>query len=106
MDWPILSTVTFIPLVGALFILLIRGDEAVVARNARWVALWASLITFVVSLLIWAGFDPGNSGFQFTERLEWLPDYGIAYMMGVDGISVFFVLLSLAVIRRQFTGRT
>ena len=64
-----------------------RGDEQQVARNARYVALWTSLITFVVSLLIWAGFDPGTAAFQFVEKREWLPDWGIGYQMGVDGIS-------------------
>ena len=57
-DWPLLSLVTFLPLAGALFIALTRGEEQQVAKNARYVALWTSLITFVVSLLIWAGFDP------------------------------------------------
>ena len=93
-DLPILSLVTFLPLVGAFFILLIRGDEAVVARNARNVALWTSLITFLLSLELWFSFDRGTANFQFVERVEWLPEFGIAYHMGVDGISVLFVLLS------------
>ncbi|MEX2298368.1 MAG: NADH-quinone oxidoreductase subunit M, partial [Dongiaceae bacterium] len=93
-DLPILSLVTFLPLVGAFFILLIRGDEAVVARNARNVALWTSLITFLLSLELWFSFDRGTSNFQFVERVAWLPEFGIAYHMGVDGISVLFVLLS------------
>ena len=93
-DWPLLSLVTFLPLAGAFFIAVTRGDEQQVARNARYVALWTSLITFVVSLLIWAGFDPGTAAFQFVEKREWLPDWGIGYHMGVDGISMWFVLLS------------
>ena len=56
-DWPILSIVTFLPAVGAAFIFLIRGDDAIVARNARNVALWTTLITFAVSILLWTGFD-------------------------------------------------
>ena len=63
-DWPLLSLVTFLPLVGALMILLTRGDEAVVARNARFVALWTSLVTFLISLLVWANFDNRDAGFQ------------------------------------------
>jgi NADH-quinone oxidoreductase subunit M len=93
-SWPLLSLVTFLPLVGAVFILTIRGDEAIVARNARYVALWTSLITFVLSLFIWFGFDRGTAEFQFVEKVEWLPAYGISYHMGVDGISMLFVLLS------------
>jgi NADH-quinone oxidoreductase subunit M len=92
--FPILSLVTFLPLVGAFIILMVRGEDAVVARNARWTALWTSLITLVISLILWARFDRGSAEFQFVERLEWLPEYGVAYHMGVDGISILFVLLS------------
>ena len=92
--WPILSLTIFLPLLGAAFIACVRGEPAVVARNARAVALWTSLITFVLSLFLWTGFDRGNPGFQFVERTEWMPGYEIAYHVGVDGISVLFVLLS------------
>ncbi len=91
---PWLSLVTFLPLVGALFILVVRGDAESVARNARFVALWTSLCTFLISLVLWFGFDSANAGFQFEERAEWLPTFGITYHMGVDGVSVLFVLLS------------
>jgi NADH-quinone oxidoreductase subunit M len=93
-DLPILSLVTFLPLVGAFLILLVRGEPAVVARNARNVALLTSLVTFVVSLTLWFGFDRSSADFQFVEKAEWMPQFGIAYHMGVDGISVLFVLLS------------
>ncbi|MBI4182633.1 MAG: NADH-quinone oxidoreductase subunit M [Proteobacteria bacterium] len=93
-DWPILSLVTFLPLVGAFFILVIRGPEEVVARNARSVALWTSLITFILSLGLWVNFDTTTADYQFVEKLEWLPAFNISYHMGVDGISVFFVILS------------
>ena len=93
-DWPLLSLVTFLPLVGAGFILLIRGDEAIVAQNARAVALWTSVVTFLLSLLILASFDNSQAGFQLVERHEWLPGFGIDYHLGVDGISLWFVLLS------------
>jgi NADH-quinone oxidoreductase subunit M len=92
--WPILSLTTFLPLVGAVFILLVRGEPEVVARNARNVALWTSVITFVLSLFIWFNFDPANPGFQMVERADWIPAFDIGYHMGVDGISVLFVLLS------------
>jgi len=93
-DWPLLSLVTFLPLVGAGFIMLIRGDEAIVAQNARAVALWTSVVTFFLSLLILASFDSSQASFQLVERREWLPGFGIDYHMGVDGISLWFVLLS------------
>jgi NADH-quinone oxidoreductase subunit M len=93
-DWPILTLTTFLPLVGALFILVIRGDAEAVARNARFVALWTSLATFVVSLLILTRFDPANPGFQMVEEYQWLPQLGINYIKGVDGISLWFILAS------------
>lgn len=93
-SWPLLSLVTFLPLVGAGFILIIRGDQAVVARNARYVALWTSLITFVLSLFLWFGFDRGTADFQFVEKAVWIPYFNASYHMGVDGISMPFVLLS------------
>ncbi len=93
-DFPWLSVITFAPLVGVFFILLIRGDEEIVARNARWVALWVSLITFIVSLGIWINFDNSTAAFQFEEKAVWMPALGLAYHMGIDGISMFFVLLS------------
>ncbi len=93
-DFPILSLVTFIPLAGAVFILTLREEEQIVARNARWVALSASGLTFVLSLLLWTHFDRSTADFQFVEKVEWIPEYGISYHMGVDGISVMFVLLS------------
>jgi len=88
--------VTFLPLVGAGFILTTRGDEAVVARNARNIALWTSLIDFALSLLLWLQFDPNTADFQFVERADWvtLGGFQFAYHMGIDGISLFFVLLS------------
>jgi NADH-quinone oxidoreductase subunit M len=93
-DLPILSLVTFLPLIGAFFIFIIRGEEEVVARNARNVALLVSGITFLLSLELWFGFDRTTAAFQYVELVQWLPDYGITYHMGVDGISVLFVLLS------------
>jgi NADH-quinone oxidoreductase subunit M len=94
--WPLLTLVTFLPLVGVGFILTTRGDEAVVARNARNIALWTSLIDFVMSLLLWIQFDPSTADFQFVERANWvtLGGFQFTYHMGIDGISLFFVLLS------------
>ena len=93
-SWPIISLVTFLPTIGALAILLIRGDQQTVARNARATALWTSIATFIVSIFLWVGFDTLTADFQFVEKIAWIPSFGINYHMGVDGISVFFVLLS------------
>ncbi|MBV9251805.1 MAG: NADH-quinone oxidoreductase subunit M, partial [Acetobacteraceae bacterium] len=92
--FPILSLITWLPLVGCLVIMSVRGDQETIDSNARWAALWTSLIVFVLSLVLWVQFDPGESGFQFIENVSWLPEYGVGYKMGVDGISVLFVLLS------------
>ncbi|MBN8890670.1 MAG: NADH-quinone oxidoreductase subunit M [Rhodospirillales bacterium 70-18] len=94
--FPLLSLLTFLPLAGAVVIMSVRGDEATVAANARWTALWTSLIVFALSLILWVRFDPSDPGFQFVEQASWLPQWGITYKMGVDGISVLFVLLSTA----------
>ena len=94
--WPLLSLVTFLPLVGVAFIMMARGEDAVVARNARFIALWTSLIVFALSVLLWIEFDPDTAAFQFVERANWvtLGGFTITYHMGIDGISLFFVLLS------------
>ena len=92
--FPILSLITWLPLVGCLVIMMVRGDEATVASNARWTALWTSLLVLVLSLVLWVKFDPSEAGFQFNESVTWLPEYHVGYSMGVDGISVLFVLLS------------
>jgi len=94
-DWPILSIVTFLPLAGVLFILMVRSSNPDdVAGNARWIALWTSLAAFVISLALWLGFDTTTAGFQFVEKVDWIPQWNIAYHLGVDGISMLFVLLS------------
>ncbi|MBX3580004.1 MAG: NADH-quinone oxidoreductase subunit M [Rhizobiaceae bacterium] len=92
-DWPILSTVTFLPLVGAFLILLIRDDSRGARRNIRNVALLTTVFTFALSLFIWVGFDKTDPNFQMVEKVAWL-DSGISYHMGVDGISMLFVILT------------
>ncbi len=92
-DWPILSTVTFLPLVGVLFLLFIRDDSDNARRNVRAITLLTTIVTFVVSLFVWIGFDNSQAGFQMVEKHDWL-DSGISYHMGVDGISMLFVILT------------
>ncbi|TDL91097.1 NADH-quinone oxidoreductase subunit M [Meridianimarinicoccus aquatilis] len=89
----LLSIVTFLPAVAALILaLFLRGDDADARRNAKWVALAATVLTFLLSIFIYTGFDPENTGFQFVEERPWI--LGFTYKMGVDGISVLFVLLT------------
>ncbi|WP_438980539.1 NADH-quinone oxidoreductase subunit M [Lentibacter sp.] len=89
----LLSIVTFIPALAALILaLFLRGNDEAAARNAKWVALIATSITFLVSLFILSGFDSSDTGFQMVEEREWL--MGLKYKLGVDGISVLFVMLT------------
>jgi len=95
MTWPVLSVVTFLPLVGAALVYLSRGDDEAARGNARWIALWTTLITFAVSLILVWRFDAADPGFQFVEKAPWL-GATITYHMGVDGISLPFVILTTA----------
>ncbi len=90
---PILSFVTFLPLLGALFIFSIRGEDLMVERNARAVALLTTLVTFLVSLVLWINFDNSTANFQFVENYPWLGET-ITYRMGIDGISLLFIILT------------
>jgi NADH-quinone oxidoreductase subunit M len=85
----LLSLVTFLPAAFALAIATLNKESR---GNARWLALWGTLLTFALSLLIWIGFDKSNPGFQFVEEAAWLGP--IKYKMGVDGISMLFVILT------------
>ncbi|CTQ33587.1 NADH-quinone oxidoreductase subunit M [Jannaschia rubra] len=89
----LLSIVTFTPLVAAAILaLFLRGNDEAAQRNAKWLALGATGFTFFVSIFVLAGFEPNAPGFQFLEDREWL--FGLHYRMGVDGISVLFVMLT------------
>jgi len=92
--WPILSAITFLPLLGAgAIVLFARGSKEAVAGNARWIALVTTIVAFALSLVIWARFDGHTAAFQFVERADWLAP-GIGYHMGVDGISMLFIVLT------------
>lgn len=93
-NFSVLSAITFLPLLGAIFVLFIRGQADDVARNAKSAALLFSSATFALSLYMYLHFDPTSADFQFVESAKWFPTLGIGYKMGIDGISVFFVLLS------------
>ncbi len=89
----ILSGLIFLPLVGAAFILALRGDDEATRRNVRWAALITTVATFILSLVAWDRFDPANPAFQLIEQKTWLGET-ILYKLGVDGISMPFVLLT------------
>ncbi|MGD0763284.1 MAG: NADH-quinone oxidoreductase subunit M [Roseiarcus sp.] len=89
----ILSGLLVLPLAGAACILLLRGDDEASKNNARWIALWATLIAFGLSLVAWARFNPALSGFQLVEQRDWF-SHAILYKLGVDGVSMPFVLLT------------
>ena len=89
----LLSLTTFIPLLGAIILaLFLRGDDGAAQSNAKWVAMATTVATFLVSLFILFGFDASNTDFQMVEERDWL--MGMNYKMGVDGISVLFVMLT------------
>src|SRR5437667_3847022 len=92
-SWPVIFVILVLPLVGALFIMLVRGEGEAESRNARWVALYTTLITFAISLVLVWRFDSGSREFQFVEKRDWLGGT-ISYHMGVDGISLPFVILT------------
>jgi len=89
--FPILSIITFLPLLGVVFILLTKGENA--DRNAKNAALWVTVFTFFASLILWFNFDKTTADFQFVETASWFGD-NITYHMGIDGISILFVMLT------------
>ena len=91
-NW-ILSALLIIPIIGALLILTLRGEDEAAKSNARWISLWATLITFGLSLMAWGQFDTAKPGFQLVETHDWF-SHVILYKLGVDGISMPFVLLT------------
>ncbi|WP_395539758.1 NADH-quinone oxidoreductase subunit M [Neotabrizicola sp. sgz301269] len=89
----LLSIITFLPLVAAAILaLFLRGDDAAARQNAKWLAMFATIVTFLASLFLLAEFDPSNTGFQFVVEKPWI--LGFSYKMGVDGISILFVMLT------------
>jgi NADH-quinone oxidoreductase subunit M len=93
MDWPVLSVVTFLPLLGVAAILLAKGEDAAASKYARYAALWTTIVTFLVSLLVPFNFVQADSAFQFVEYHSWLGGYA-NYRMGVDGISMPLIILT------------
>jgi len=93
MSWPILSTLLIIPVFGSIITLLINSNDDIGRRNIKTVALYASIVNFIVSLLLWVNFDIATSSFQYVEQYYWLSE-NITYHVGVDGISIFLIILT------------
>src|SRR5580765_2097453 len=92
----LLSTIVFLPLLGALLVLLAggRGDRPEREGTVRTLALAVSLVAFAATLVLWWRFNPADPDFQFVESRAWLPQFGISYHLGVDGISLFLIVLT------------
>ena len=93
MNFPILSAIIFIPLIGALFILLTKGSEKNTEKNSKNVAIFSSLSNFFLSMFLWYSFDSTTSDFQFIEKRNWIDGF-INFQLGVDGISILFIVLT------------
>jgi len=93
MNFPILSTIIFIPLVGSLFILITKGSDKNVEKNSKYVAIFTSVTNFLLSLFLWYSFDRSTSNFQFVEEKVWMDGF-INFKLGIDGISILFILLT------------
>ena len=94
MDWPVLSILIFQPLIGAFFVCLVRGDRELVTSNVKAVGLWSTGITFLLACFLWFQFDANVPNFQFLEERAWIPSLGISYLLGIDGISIIFIILT------------
>ena len=94
MNFPILSLLILLPLVGAAWAMMAPGDEAARANNARWTALIVTLAEFVLGVMLWLSFDTGSAAFQFVEKLDLFAPY-LSWHLGVDGIAMLLIMLSV-----------
>ncbi|MFN8059610.1 MAG: NADH-quinone oxidoreductase subunit M [Vicinamibacterales bacterium] len=92
--FPILTVIVFLPLVGALLLLLVNNRDGQRDHVVHQLALAVSLAVFALTLVLWSQFDGGSAEFQFVERHPWLPQFGIDYHVGVDGISIWLIVLT------------
>ena len=93
MDFPILSSIILLPSVGALFLFFIKGSEGKSLLTIKYVALFVTITNFIISIYLWYLFDESSSNFQFIEDKEWLDGF-INYKVGIDGISILFIILT------------
>jgi len=97
MNFPILSAVTFLPLIGSIFIFLIKDSSDKSINNAKYVAIFTSFVNFLLSIFLWLSFDTSTADFQFIENRQWVRGY-FNFKFGVDGISILFILLTTFII--------
>ena len=93
MDFPILSSLILLPIVGALFILISKSSDTYKFKSSKYVALFVSFVNFFISIYLWYIFDPNSTEFQFVENRLWLQGF-VNYKIGIDGISILFIILS------------
>jgi len=91
MHIPLLSLLVFLPLSGVVFLTLVKNSDV---RNAKAVALWISCLNLVLALVMWSQFDSANAHFQFVEKYNWIENMRCSYHLGVDGLSIYFILLT------------
>ena len=97
MNFPILSSITFLPLIGAFFVFLSKSDSNQVNKGAIYVSLFTSFANFFLVLFLWYSFDNTSSNFQFVEVSVWISGF-IKFKFGIDGISILFILLTAFII--------
>ena len=93
MNFPILSSLILLPLIGALFLLFSTDKDYERYKYLKYVALFTSFVNFLISIYLWYLFDSSTSSFQFVEDKEWLKGF-INYKVGIDGISILFIILN------------
>jgi NADH-quinone oxidoreductase subunit M len=93
MNFPILSSLILLPLIGALFLLFSKDKDYQNTSTMKYVALFTSFVNFLISIYLWYLFDSSTSSFQFIEDKEWLKGF-INYKVGIDGISILFIILT------------
>ena len=91
MNIPLLSLLIFLPLIGVVFLVLVKGNSV---RNAKAVALWISCLDLILALVMWSQFDTSNPNFQFVEKHSWIESMRCSYHLGIDGLSIYFILLA------------
>ncbi|MAV57063.1 MAG: NADH-quinone oxidoreductase subunit M [Pelagibacteraceae bacterium TMED247] len=93
MNFPILSSITFLPLVGALFVFLTQSEKREKNFGAIYIAIFTTIVNFLITLFLWSSFDNQSSDFQFVEEFSWISGF-IKFKFGIDGISLLFILLT------------
>ena len=97
MNFPILSSITFLPLIGAFFVFLTRSEKTEKNNGAIYISIFTSFLNFFISLFLWYSFDTKTSEFQFVEEIDWISGF-IKFKFGIDGISILFILLTTLIV--------